>query len=338
MNRPQERILWIDIARGIGIVLVVYGHVLRGVNEAGMLSTANPVWSSDYAIYTFHMPLFFLLAGLQVKRSLRKGAWPFLKSKLLTIAYPYLLWALVQGSLQLLVPGLANGGRSPWSLATLLWHPIAQFWFLYMLFLCHLAGLVTRAQRNIVIAVTCLCAVFCFFHPYSTGLFDAFPHWFFFYGLGILVAPWLLNWRPTIPVTACWMAISAFVFAFGEHFGRALSHDHPDAPFSWIAGISGIVLVISVSQLIEAFKAPLMRYAVSLGQASMTVYIFHVMVAAGVRVCLKRAHITEWLPQLIAGTLLGVFLPWMLHVGLDRCNLLAPLGLGTKKRPVAIPC
>jgi uncharacterized membrane protein YcfT len=43
--RP-ERIAWIDVARGIGILLVVLGHL-----ESGL---------SNRVIYAFHIPFFFL--------------------------------------------------------------------------------------------------------------------------------------------------------------------------------------------------------------------------------------------------------------------------------------
>ena len=42
----------IDIAKGIGILLVVFGHLTVGKQN---------VYSF---IYSFHMPLFFLLSGL----------------------------------------------------------------------------------------------------------------------------------------------------------------------------------------------------------------------------------------------------------------------------------
>lgn len=45
------RLEWIDVARGIGIIAVVMGHVW----------TRGPVRD---AMYSFHMPLFFLLSGL----------------------------------------------------------------------------------------------------------------------------------------------------------------------------------------------------------------------------------------------------------------------------------
>lgn len=46
----KRRIEWIDIVKGIGILLMVIGH-------AGVSSQIK-VW-----IYGFHMPLFFILAG-----------------------------------------------------------------------------------------------------------------------------------------------------------------------------------------------------------------------------------------------------------------------------------
>jgi fucose 4-O-acetylase-like acetyltransferase len=46
----NERIEWIDIAKGIGILLVIAGHTIS--------------LTYSYPIYAFHMPLFFFLSGL----------------------------------------------------------------------------------------------------------------------------------------------------------------------------------------------------------------------------------------------------------------------------------
>lgn len=48
-----NRIEWIDVAKGIGIMLVILGHTID-LNYSSI-------------IYTFHMPLFFLLSGLFAK-------------------------------------------------------------------------------------------------------------------------------------------------------------------------------------------------------------------------------------------------------------------------------
>lgn len=47
----QYRLAWVDVARGIGIIAVVMGHVW----------TRGPLRD---AMYSFHMPLFFLLSGM----------------------------------------------------------------------------------------------------------------------------------------------------------------------------------------------------------------------------------------------------------------------------------
>lgn len=76
------RIGWIDIARGIGILLVVYGHAL----SAGELRAV---------IYSFHMPLFFLLSGLVFRYKLDESFVEFVKKNAKNILLPYAFFALL---------------------------------------------------------------------------------------------------------------------------------------------------------------------------------------------------------------------------------------------------
>lgn len=48
----KERIDWIDIAKGIGIILVVMGHLAAEDQDLKRF------------IYCFHMPLFFFISGI----------------------------------------------------------------------------------------------------------------------------------------------------------------------------------------------------------------------------------------------------------------------------------
>lgn len=72
----NKRIEWIDQLKGFGIFLVVYGHNF-------------PI--TEKYIYSFHMPLFFIVAGIfhpvvQNKKSIVK--------RVKTILIPYFLWSL----------------------------------------------------------------------------------------------------------------------------------------------------------------------------------------------------------------------------------------------------
>jgi fucose 4-O-acetylase-like acetyltransferase len=53
MCKSNDRIAWIDIAKGIGILLVIIGHM-----------PSFPEWIRAW-IFSFHMPLFFSFQGMQ---------------------------------------------------------------------------------------------------------------------------------------------------------------------------------------------------------------------------------------------------------------------------------
>lgn len=55
----SKRILWIDYCKVIGICLVLIGHTYPN----------NPI--TDW-LYSFHMPLFFFISGLTLKKT---GGW-----------------------------------------------------------------------------------------------------------------------------------------------------------------------------------------------------------------------------------------------------------------------
>lgn len=78
----KERIPWIDVARGIGIILVVYGHSLSS-------------HSFRYLIYAFHMPLFFFLSGLVFTYRKEQSLVAFLKKNAKAILLPYVIFALI---------------------------------------------------------------------------------------------------------------------------------------------------------------------------------------------------------------------------------------------------
>ena len=92
----MNRDLTVDIARGIGMLLVVAGHTR--IND--LLGGFVERW-----IYSFHMPLFFLLAGYcfdearypnwlgYVGRKLRTIWWPFVMLSLyIAVASVFLYW------------------------------------------------------------------------------------------------------------------------------------------------------------------------------------------------------------------------------------------------------
>lgn len=85
----KTRIEWIDIAKGIGIVLVSFGHLRNGDGQSVWLPALDTLIS---AIYLFHMPLFYFLGGLTF--GMRGGFKAFLIRKAKTLLVPYYVFSL----------------------------------------------------------------------------------------------------------------------------------------------------------------------------------------------------------------------------------------------------
>ncbi|MCR6652537.1 MAG: acyltransferase family protein [Cellvibrionaceae bacterium] len=62
----ENRSYWLDYAKAIGIILVVYGHIARGLFQAGLFPQQEIYQYLDSIIYSFHMPLFFFLVRLSI--------------------------------------------------------------------------------------------------------------------------------------------------------------------------------------------------------------------------------------------------------------------------------
>ncbi|MFQ5417611.1 MAG: acyltransferase family protein [Myxococcota bacterium] len=60
MGAKRGRSLGLDVARGLGIALVFYGHFMEKLAGAG----SDPAQLQWKWVYAFHMPLFFFLAGI----------------------------------------------------------------------------------------------------------------------------------------------------------------------------------------------------------------------------------------------------------------------------------
>lgn len=55
---------WIDSLKGIAIVCVVLGHILDGAMKKEMFPSTVWMGGLDRIIYSFHMPLFFVMSGV----------------------------------------------------------------------------------------------------------------------------------------------------------------------------------------------------------------------------------------------------------------------------------
>ncbi len=89
---PPFRVHFIDIARIYGVILVYYGHIIESYMKAG-----SAVAATQYKfIYSFHMPLFFILSGYIAKEYLATTKFSiYLKRHLASRLVPYIFLSAI---------------------------------------------------------------------------------------------------------------------------------------------------------------------------------------------------------------------------------------------------
>lgn len=183
------RISWIDMAKGYGILLVIFAHL----DIASEIRT----W-----IYSFHMPLFFFLSGYVFKEEYEPMI--FLKKKVKSIVIPYVCLGIPMVLFQLLKDffkgtlSLDNGVHlvRDFLLQRRLW----TLWFIACLFCLNILFYIVRklCKKEYILALFPLCLPI-------LGLL--------YYGMGGSPMVWNAD--------VCLMAIPFFYIGYGyKKYGR----------------------------------------------------------------------------------------------------------------------
>lgn len=329
----DERQNWVDQAKAIGIVLVVYGHVARGLHSAGIGASLGWPALVDRVIYSFHMPLFFFLSGILFLQSLdKRGARGLLCGKVDTVLYPYLVWSLLQGGIELGLSRHTNGAVTVSQVLSLLWAPRAQFWFLYALFcICVASTLVFSVLTRRHAVPVFLAAVVLSLLPLSDGGLAAWTllcrNWVFFC-LGVVCSlrgrvAWLAG-RWSLLVTVALFVLSQWLVQLRPEWAAA-GH-----------GVGALLVACASIAFVTALSLRLagrLGWLAWIGASSMAIYLMHILAGSGVRILLAKVGGTDaYLLHLVAGCMAGVGLPLLVTVLVGRWRIpwlfSAPLSAG----------
>ena len=336
MSAPEGvRLAWVDTARGLGIVLVVLGHALIGLFDASLLPRSGWPWRLYYAVYAFHMPLFFWLAGLFAPRSLDRPAPALLTQWWWRLVWPYLLWSTLQWAVLGLSAGWANHAAEL-SLArwlALSWRPISQFWFLQTLLLLQVLAWWGRPRLGTTgllwAALTLLLLPSLL--PMPVGVTNVCRFGIFFV-LGLVQAGEAPGADPALSAAragpaATWLAVALLAglvtVVSGEVMARGDLPWQPAALPAACAGVLGSVLL--AQQAPPAAQALLAR----LGRASMPIFLLHIFFVAGTRIALQRLTDWSWAALLGLAVVAGLLGPLAVQAMARRLGGSRAWGLGT---------
>lgn len=312
-NRSQI----VDIVKGVAIILVIFGHVMQGMNHRHLLES-SAYYLSDIFIYAFHMPAFFFVSGLFLDHSLAKrGPRGFAFEKVRSILYPYVLWPLL--TLPLL-PWISQYESAPRPTVAAYFINILDGnagWFLFTLFFILMLALLTR---RLPIWLRLLVAVpLSYFWP-NTGHhgMDGVFWEYIFVVTGQLVGSRISRIEKLnkgIAALGC-LALFAVIAAATLHYGVAGLPKLLFIPLG-LAGTAGLFL-FAVSIPVPSIAAGIAWF----GEASIGIYVLSQYFQGTTRQILFQVfHTTAVPPHLILQTLIATLFPALMYHHRKRLHI-----------------
>ena len=306
---------WVDYAKGIGIFLVVYAHLLSSGYHAHLDIDEYFFYFSDSLVYSFHMPLFFFLAGLFVGQSyLKRGIKSYLTQKIQALAYPCLIWSVIQLGVECFFGGQSYRGADITRLLAIPYLPWAQFWFVYALLAMYVAyGVLRLLPGYSVFLLVISLMLFIWPIPSEILALHGFSTGFLFFVFGVLAREhleidggYVLPFGVTLGLFCILSGSGWYVFERIITPTRLPDGSHP-VFFFFLSGI-GITACIGLAQWLAEKKW--CSFLKTFGRYSLQIYLVHMLAGVAARIILLQVfHMSNPFLHMIVGVSAGLIVP-----------------------------
>ncbi len=333
------RDLAVDALRGFSILLVVLGHSIANATNLLVAPASSSFLIVSKFLYTFHMPLFFLISGyVMFGKRIR------VRDRALRLLPPFLAWI----PFYYLVNHYIHNWPAtfPSSLWDTILHPAIGLWFLPTLFLCslllipvhYLEGRWSRAAWPALIAIFIAVNLI----PVDILGVMQVKYFFPFFAAGYLAAGHRprMDRLPRERVNLGLLGASALfllLFALLYYWGRIEPYKFPftlydlfHAPAAYLIRyfMAALGILLSVG-LVRAVKAAPGRRALAwFGLVTMDIYVSHFLF-------LQITFASGWLKVLISCVTGVVFSLALALLVLRQWWVTAAVFLGIRRRPSA---
>ncbi len=304
----KNRLQWVDYLRGIAILLIVYRHVLVGI-QRGNIVVPQFLIDANMVFYSFRMPLFFILSGLFISKAVKKHSLKsLLGNRFELLMYPYIVWAVIQITLQIALSAVTNSVRGFEDYLSIIYQPrsLDQFWFLPALFNTTLVYLLVKTKLKAppgAQLILGLVLYFCSRFFQEVSMISDWMAFYFFFALGDVISQPFFKTKSqrffNHPLSLV-LIIPIFILAQRYYLANSLSVlalknntflSRPDylAHFRDQVDFLFIAIIGCISMFILAFRlqnAKILSFLRILGYHSLYIYVSHVIVTAFVRLSL----------------------------------------------------
>ncbi len=295
----MHRYDYIDIAKGIGILLVVWAHIMI-------------TGDTHRIIYAFHMPLFFMISGMLFQRTKYKSLYDFIKKRTKRLLLPYLAYSIATWMIWVLFRMIRDDDVVSY------WMPLLQtviakgsgefivhnsaLWFIPCLFATEILYYIISRKNDFCVSIICLCCTgvsFILGYYFGDGWWFLLP-WNFdavlialtFFGLGNIlvkhytheqIVTYATNHRVLLCVTLafsfallCWGAMSFGVCSMGSSSYGCSGFVFVSRAVIGSVSLLSLSIAISWVDNINSFFRRTIGYVKWLGVNSLDVLCLHI--------------------------------------------------------------
>jgi polysaccharide biosynthesis protein PslL len=332
----KSRIIWLDLAKGIAIILVVFGHSLIDIGL------------NNHYIYWFHMPAFFILTGMVfTPPNIWKKFKSFLSKRFKQLIIPYISFLVLITMVRYLYLGtqplnwyindilhVIAGGQSIPSAA------YVTMWFITCLFVSQLliSILFISIRKNLfrILIIICLYLLAHFESYLSTiieihipGNVDVSLLAVSYICIGMLIRHLLQTIEKklltTIVTFSLLLSIFTILLAENEYFYYRLDlyqKIYHSIALDFLLPLSFTIVLLGISYLLSKTKV-ISSILQSIGNSSLVIMYLHIPIKLIIEKFFGNGLNSEL--TLIA---MGILIPWVLYLISDKYRVTRQFLLG----------
>ena len=317
LNKEISRYVWVDCVKIFACILVVLGHLYMSLVSAGLIASDAVYYCLPIqAIYTFHVPLFFVCSGFlyQIKTSdysLKEHVYT-IKTKAIALGVPYFTFTIITLVLKNVFSSSVNNQATPF-FQTLFLEPVAPYWYLYALFFIFCITPRFKSQKSIIVAFVISFSVKLIFIlipfdtsflPYALRTVILNEVWFVF---GMLITTIKIKKNLIEKIVMSVSFLSAVVLSAIYYRKNETS--------SIIKFIIGILFVISIIYAFVLFSDKIEHSDafIKIGKYFMPVFLMHTICAAAMRSLLFKLGVSSLVIHITVGIAASFLLPVFIY-------------------------
>ena len=320
----SKRMAWVDIAKGVSIILVVMMYAVYNVGRH-----TGSVGFLHYLIAfatPFRMPEFFLISGLFLSTVIARPWRRYADRRFVHYMYFYVLWAFIMIALK-----VGIFARDPIAmaadLASAIVQPYGVLWFVYMLGVFALVAKLLwqfRVPHWLVIAVAAGLQI----APINVSSYIVmqFSAYFVFFYIGYAFAPqifrmagWVAeNQKKAIAALAVWFVVNGFL-VFLPSFELLPDETRMGfaafPPLHLLLGVAGAVALCAFSVVLV--DRPYTSWLRWIGSHSLVIYLaFTIPMSIFREIAMTTGLITQTGPLSLAVFLVALITPVILYLAI----------------------